>query len=548
MHEYSNFDAAPGETQEAASAHDNERQTTMQLDLPSPPPRFSPLPHDSPPPEPLSDKPSTDPSTAEDNNKMSTDSARAAGQNEAEPEAVQDTLPMEPPEQASQTMAVDDIFFDAFPELDKDKTWHEAAKTTTNPGSKRGHSQLAERTVEAEPDANAPPSRQLAPRVIAQGKKRSKPFTLPPKPPAHVATTPWQFSTTGKLFQHRAQILPTTPTNTNEPPFDAWLNAIVNQGSEVIAIDSVWFKRFEVPLQLALTEVAGGVTFGNNSKVNFVGQTRLHIQVGESEVTVEARVFDSGGAFELLLGQSWLQRAHMHKYPTIERMVYPVRDGWRHLINKNPKVVIPDIDLALDADLITTSRFVQRQIVSAALTTMPKILLVTGRHPAGIPSATLSAREVKLATELVLQQTMSDPIANFWAGIEGQEYHADVQAWSGRDVHFEPSAIETAPAALLTGLRNLLEDAPPPVQPSDAERMTEILRLIHFGDDKPGGNDLNESKQASLEALVAEYPDVWALSLDELDTTDTVKCTIPLHKGSQATQPSFRRRFTNPKH
>ncbi|KAM0792711.1 hypothetical protein ACM66B_002489 [Microbotryomycetes sp. NB124-2] len=62
-HEYSNFDAAPGktqdaapgETQEAASAHDNERQTTMQLDLPSPPPRFSPLPHNLPPPEPLSD-------------------------------------------------------------------------------------------------------------------------------------------------------------------------------------------------------------------------------------------------------------------------------------------------------------------------------------------------------------------------------------------------------------------------------------------------------------------------------------------------------------
>ncbi|KAM0793639.1 hypothetical protein ACM66B_001071 [Microbotryomycetes sp. NB124-2] len=78
--------------------------------------------------------------------------------------------------------------------------------------------------------------------------------------------------------------------------------------------------------------------------------------------------------------------------------------------------------------------------------------------------------------------------------------------------------------------------------------MTEILRLIHFGDDKPGGNGLNESEPASLEALVAEYPDVWALSLDELDTTDTVKCTIPLHEGSQATQPSFRRRFTNPKH
>ncbi|KAM0793638.1 hypothetical protein ACM66B_001070 [Microbotryomycetes sp. NB124-2] len=132
MHEYSDFDAAPGKTQEAASAHDNEQQTTMQLDLPSPPPRFSPLPHDLPPPEPLSDEPSTDPSTAEDNNKMSTDSARAAGQNEAEPEAVQDTLPMEPPEQASQTMAVDDIFFDALPELDEDETWHEAAETTTN--------------------------------------------------------------------------------------------------------------------------------------------------------------------------------------------------------------------------------------------------------------------------------------------------------------------------------------------------------------------------------------------------------------------------------
>ncbi|KAM0789081.1 hypothetical protein ACM66B_003142 [Microbotryomycetes sp. NB124-2] len=61
--------------------------------------------------------------------------------------------------------------------------------------------------------------------------------------------------------------------------------------------------------------------------------------------------------------------------------------------------------------------------------------------------------------------------------------------------------------------------------------MAEILRLIHFGDNTPDSTGLSKSEQASLQALVAEYPDVWAWSLNELDTTDTVKCTILLHKG-----------------
>ncbi|KAM0786158.1 hypothetical protein ACM66B_006965 [Microbotryomycetes sp. NB124-2] len=204
-HKYSDFDALPGKTQEAASTHDDKRQTTMQLDLSSPPPVFSPLPHNLPPPEPSSNEPNTNPSAADANSKTSTGKARAAGQDKAEPEAVQHTPLMELPEQAVPTTEINNIFFDALPELDKDETWHEAAETPAKPGSRRAHGQPAERTVEAEPDANTPPSCQLAPQVIAQGKKQSKPFTLPPKPPANKEPTPWQFSTTGKLFQHCAQ-------------------------------------------------------------------------------------------------------------------------------------------------------------------------------------------------------------------------------------------------------------------------------------------------------------------------------------------------------
>ncbi|KAM0791811.1 hypothetical protein ACM66B_004071 [Microbotryomycetes sp. NB124-2] len=96
----------------------------MQLDLLSPPPRFSPLPHNLPPPESSSDEPSA----ADDTNKAPTGKARAAGRDEAEPEAVQHTPLMEPPEQATPTMAVDDILFDALPELNKDNAWHETAK------------------------------------------------------------------------------------------------------------------------------------------------------------------------------------------------------------------------------------------------------------------------------------------------------------------------------------------------------------------------------------------------------------------------------------
>ncbi|KAM0790754.1 hypothetical protein ACM66B_004605 [Microbotryomycetes sp. NB124-2] len=93
-HEYSNFDAPPGETQEAASAHADNRQTTIQLDSLSLPPRFSPLLHNLPPPELSSDEPSA----ADDTTKASTGKARAAGRDEAEPEAVQHTPLMELPE------------------------------------------------------------------------------------------------------------------------------------------------------------------------------------------------------------------------------------------------------------------------------------------------------------------------------------------------------------------------------------------------------------------------------------------------------------------
>ncbi|KAK4045901.1 hypothetical protein OIO90_006661, partial [Microbotryomycetes sp. JL221] len=174
---------------------------------------------------------------------------------------------------------------------------------TSNPFEQLTRAEEVARTVDAAPDTADDPPVQLAPNVVPQGKKRSKAFTLPPKQPQPEPAPAWQFSSDGRLFKHRAQILHSAPNDIHTASAHAEVTVVIDSGSEVIAIDAAVFEQWQATLQLEWSAKASGVSFANNSSIRTAGQTRLRIRVGQSEEWVKANVFDSGGAFEVLLGR-----------------------------------------------------------------------------------------------------------------------------------------------------------------------------------------------------------------------------------------------------
>ncbi|KAK4045952.1 hypothetical protein OIO90_006645, partial [Microbotryomycetes sp. JL221] len=253
------------------------------------------------------------------------------------------------------------------------------------------------------------------------------------------------------------------------------------------------------------------------------------------------------GAFEVLLGRSWLQQAHVTDFAAIERMVYPTKDSWHHLINQNAEAKVPAIDLSTTADLIATAQLVQRFMLEQRLATTKKSLLIAGFNSELQNDGYLDDQQVKCAADAILAKQGTEPAVDFWSSVKGQHTHPDVQRWSTMAEWDDQFDLDRLPASMFMSLQDLLESVPDNPRPSESERTDEVLRLVHFGDSDNEAH-LTTEQASRMQALVTEFADVMALSLDELGTTDTVICKIPLVEGACATRPRYTRTFNNPKH
>lgn len=247
------------------------------------------------------------------------------------------------------------------------------------------------------------------PKVQLQGKQRTKSHVRGTEPVPDLSST-IELALRGRLFQHACTLLGDGLAHNK-------LIATVDSGAEVVAIDAKVFDELQIPLGLPLIGGAPPVTMANNTSHSTAGSTSLRIQVGDWEDTVNARVIDSGGAFQILLGKPWLAQMRAIMFFKVYCIMQPISNGrYGKLWNQNPKAA--PAYTAIPDDPEQVARWCMQREIKTTISNM-QVGEFVGEQPHDDAGRFPSPAESEAASRRVLQMMLEAPSVNFWNLVEG---------------------------------------------------------------------------------------------------------------------------------
>ncbi|GAA5958712.1 hypothetical protein JCM10213_005775 [Rhodosporidiobolus nylandii] len=215
--------------------------------------------------------------------------------------------------------------------------------------------QQEKKAIQPEEPTRAEPKEAQPVKPKPQQKRRTnaRMFRKDPPPEPNLEETIKKASD-GLNFKHRVWV--------KGPEVEvAQAVAIVDDGAEVNLVDAEWFESWRDDLGLVLEEDPNdfGIRTATNTVQKGPGRTRIRVQMGTLETEVVAKVINSNGAFQLLLGKPWKAAAEVVHFYEVDCMMHPttVPGKWATLWNENPKAA-PSFK-SIPADPATLSRFLE---------------------------------------------------------------------------------------------------------------------------------------------------------------------------------------------
>lgn len=442
-HEYDDFDAPPGHTETPA--------VLSPLSTPEPPPSPTPSPAESRDCTPASN---ADVNTVEEAGELPSEDAATKAEATPAPAAAPSAAPTVTAERHQNAVDDDEDFDDWVvtpaaqePEWLAPKPVAQPSIETTNRFATLPVDQLHDESAEPAP-APKPP------RVMQQGKKRTKPFA--PAEPAPDISSTIKLAALGRLFKHQCSI------RGADLDFKDVM-AIVDSGAEVVAIDAALFEAMEGPLGLKLvTNELFGVTMANNTSHRTVGRCRVRLRVGESETEIDARVIDSAGAFDVLLGKPWLAAAQAIMFCEVDCdcIMYPqpLSESYGKLWNQNPRATPTFVDLPDDLELV--ARWCMERHIRRVLNTTRRGDLV-GQIQHDDDERQLTESEADAAARRVLLMELEQPLAEFWANVECREAPGQLSAIEALPLERVPRPrLAALPAAFVQRTTDQVNESP----------------------------------------------------------------------------------------